>query len=84
MTKQAIIVTAQEKKKANTALKAARKRDFTDLVKSCIKVGMSKPRAIEHATAVINANADLYIPTQAGDESTAKRFLWPTSPRPDL
>ena len=82
------IVTAQEKKANATRyctsprpqrLKAARKRDFNDLVKSCIKVGMSKPRAIEHATAAFNANAFA--------EPPAKRFLWgysPTSPRPEL
>jgi hypothetical protein len=82
MTKQEAI-TAAEKKPNKAALKAARKRDFTDLVKSCIKVGMPKPRAIEFAKAVLKANEDLYIPTQAGDESTAKRFLWPTT-SPDL
>ena len=66
------IITAEEKKanatryctsprpQRNAARKAARERDFASLVKSCIKVKMSKARAIEHATAVINANADLY------------------------
>ena len=71
------IVTAAEKKanatryctssrpQRNAALKVARKRDFNDLVKSCIKVGMSKPRAIEHATAAFNANAFANKPPHA-------------------
>ena len=91
------IVTAEEKKanatryctsprpQRNAALKVARKRDFNDLVKSCIKkAGMSKARAIEHATAAINANADLYS-APSGPPLVAERFLWgysPTSPRP--
>ena len=89
------IITAEEKKanatryctsprpQRNAARKAARERDFASLVKSCMKVKMSKPRAIEHATAVINANADLY---SAPSGPTVER-LWgysPTSPRPEL
>ena len=65
----------------NAALKVARKRDFDDLVKSCIKAKMSKPRAIQFATAVLKANEDLYSETTG---QTAER-LWgysPTSPRP--
>ena len=85
------IVTAAEKKanatryctsprpQRSAARKAAHERDFDSLVKSCIKVKMmSKARAIEHATAVINANADLYIPP-------AHNITWGyscTSPRP--
>ena len=87
------IVTAAEKKanatryctsprpQRSAALKAARERDFASLVKSCIKVKMSKARAIEHATAVINANADLY--TTAEDEPPAHMWGYScTSPRP--
>ena len=85
-----LIVTAAEKKanatryctsprpQRSAARKAARERDFASLVKSCIKVGMSKPRAIEHANAVMHANVDLY--TEGGSPR-----LWgysPTSPRP--
>ena len=95
MTKPIIVTPAEKKANAtryctsprpqrNAALKVARKRDFDDLVKSCIKVGMSKARAIEHATAACNANADLYT-TTAVEPPTAERFLWgysPTSPRP--
>ena len=90
------IITAEEKKanatryctsprpQRSAARKAARERDFASLVKSCIKVGMSKPRAIEHANAVMHANADLY--TSGGTSGpTAERLCWgylPTSPRP--
>ena len=90
-----IIVTPEEKKANATPpakgggctsprpqrLKAARKRDFASLVKSCIKAKMSKALAIEQATTIINANADLYTPAFGGPPA----HLWgysPTSPRP--
>ena len=89
------IVTPEEKKanatlyctsprpQRSAARKAARERDFASLVKSCMKTKMSKASAIEHATAVINANADLYAPAEGGPVA----HLWgysPTSPRPEL
>ena len=85
------IITAEEKKanatryctsprpQRNAARKAARERDFASLVKSCMKTKMSKARAIEHATTVINANADLYAPAEP------PAHMWgysPTSQRP--
>ena len=92
------IITAEEKKanatryctsprlRRTAALKASRDRDFASLVKNCMKTKMSKARAIEHATAVINANADLYTPAKGGAEPPAEHpYLWgysPTSPRP--
>ena len=92
-----IIVTAAEKKanatryctsprpRSNAALKASCDRDLTFLVKTYMKTKMSKARAIEHATAVINAQADLY--TSAGGPEPAQAYFWdysPTSPRPSL
>ena len=74
------IVTAAEKKanatryctspppwgRRTAALKASRDRDFAFLVKTYMKTKMSKARAIEHATAVINAQADLYTSAKGG------------------
>ena len=84
------IVTPAEKKANATRyctsprprrLKVARKRDFDDLVKSCIKGKLSKPQAIHFATEVLKANEDLSSETTG---QPAER-LWgysPTSPRP--
>ena len=90
------IVTAAEKKanatryctsprpRHNAALKASSERDFASLVKTCMKTKMSKARAIEHATTVINAQADLYTNAAGGPAQACFWGYSPTSPRPSL